>query len=88
MSDIELTGPVLPKHAEDAMNRASHDPLAEYIPGHYRRIANDPQACLAMAAEELDSAAVGDLKAKDVAVRVANVWIRLAEASARINPGR
>lgn len=81
----ELTGPVIPKHAEDEMQRPAHDYPDEIIPGHYRRIASDPHACLAMAAEELDAASTGSVKDKDAAVRVANVWIRLAEASKRIN---
>lgn len=85
MNDDIKTGTLLPRHAEDAMVHPPNDWPEEVIPGHYRRIAQDPHACLAMAAEELDSAATGDVKSKDAAVRVANVWIRLAEASVKIN---
>jgi hypothetical protein len=71
------------RYAEDDMNRVQGD-LDEYIPGRYRRMAQDPESCLAMAAEELDAAATGDHRDKDSAVRMANAWIRLAEASDRI----
>lgn len=80
-----LTGQLLPKYPEDAMSHPAHDYPEDVIPGHYRRMANDPHACLAMAAEELDSAATGDIKTKDVAVRMANAWTRLALASVEIN---
>jgi hypothetical protein len=71
-------------HPEDAMQRVSDDPLDEYIPGRYRALVADASALLALAAEELDAAATGDHRDKDSAVRMANAWIRLAEASARI----
>jgi hypothetical protein len=42
--------------AEDDMRRAPSDFPGEVVPGPYRAIANDPEACRAMAAEALDAA--------------------------------
>ena len=66
---------------EDAMTRAPAEYPEEYVAGRYRRIATDPEACRAMAAEVLDFAfdKLGDGKdIRDLAT-LANVWLRLAE---------
>lgn len=70
---------------EDVMRRAPSDYPDEHVPGRYRAIANDPEACRAMAAEVLDHAfdKLGDGKdIRDLAT-LANVWLRLAEQAAK-----
>lgn len=75
----ELTGQLLPKHSEDALHRPKFDEAPE--PGKYRRMADDPVACRAMAAEVLDWAFNADADASDIrnVVPLANCWMRLSE---------
>lgn len=70
---------------EDGMRHPPADYPDEAVPGQYRRIANDPEACRAMAAEVLDHAfdKLGDGKdIRDLAT-LANVWLRLSELAAK-----
>lgn len=80
-----VSGRVLDKHPEDAMIHPQRDFQEEAVPGEYRRIANDPEACRAMAAEVLDYAfdKLGDGKdIRDLAT-LANCWMRLSELSGK-----
>ncbi len=80
-----MTDTDLPAYAEDAMTRPPHAYPDEVVAGRYREIANDPEACRAMAAEVLDFAfdKLGDGKdVRDLAT-LANCWMRLAELAAR-----
>jgi hypothetical protein len=61
----------------------------EAVPGQYRRIANDPEACRAMAAEVLDHAFDGLGSGRDIRdlATLANVWLRLAELAMKDRKG-
>lgn len=84
MQDDIKTGLVLAKNAEDAMQRPEAEWPEEVLPGKYRRMAGDTQACLAMAAEMLDTASTGSVKEMAAAVPVANAWMRLGELSVKL----
>jgi hypothetical protein len=76
-----VTATDLPANAEDAMTHPPHDYPEEIIPGRYRAIANDPEACRAMAASVLDHAfdKLGDGKDLRDLATLAGMWLRLAE---------
>ena len=79
VSTYDVLGP------EDGMRRAPADYPDEATPARYRAIANDPEACQAMAAEVLDHAfdKLGDGRdIRDLAT-LANVWLRLSELAAK-----
>lgn len=80
-----MTATDLPAHAEDVMTRPPHAYPDEWVAGRYRAIANDPEACRAMAAEVLDFAfdKLGDGKDLRDLATLANVWLRLAEQAAK-----
>lgn len=67
------------------MTRPPHAYPDEWVAGRYRAIANDPEACRAMAAEVLDFAfdKLGDGKDLRDLATLANVWLRLAEQAAK-----
>jgi hypothetical protein len=76
-----MTATDSPANAEAAMTRAPHAYPDEYVAGRYREIANDAEACRAMAAEVLDFAfdKLGDGRdIRDLAT-LANCWMRLSE---------
>ena len=68
-----------PGHPEDDLNHPDHEEGHE--PGHYRRIASDPAACRAMAAEVLDWAFQSDAGLAEIRsiVPLATAWLKLAE---------
>ena len=69
---------------ETGMRRPEHDYPEEAVPAEYRKMAADPMACLAQAAEILDHAFTSDTQERDSLAALANRWMRLAEISSRI----
>ena len=66
---------------EDDMRHPPADYPEDVIPGQFRRMAADPMACLAQAAELLDAAFDSDIKERDSLAALARGWMRLAELS-------
>lgn len=69
-------------HPEDDMLKPPGDGWPEEeIPRKYMRMASDPMACLAQAAELLDHALTADVKERDSLGALASRWMRLASLS-------
>ena len=72
---------------EDGMRHPPVEYADEIVPGRYRLIANDAEACRAMAAEALDHAWDGMGSGGDIRdlTALANCWMRLSELAAKAN---
>jgi hypothetical protein len=69
----------------EEMNHPPADEDDAGEPDRYRRIASDPAACLAQAAEILDWAFQSDAGLDDIRsiVPLANAWMRLSQLAAK-----